>query len=272
MRDREGLDEVEQIVANVGAAAKYWRVCPRTVQRLAAEEWARHHHLKRAIKATKSRLHQVYSAYESPVDYDRGTRLLEAAYAVGTPQAVRQACRTILALHTSTRERLPILDRFYADLYAYTGTPRTLLDLACGLNPLSHPWMGLPPGVAYHAYDIDTERIAFLDRYLALAGAEAHAHLQDILCDPPTERADVALLLKSSTCLERQRKGSTLALLDRLDVSHVVVTFPVKSLGQREKGMPEHYQHAFLEMVSGRPWRVTRFAFATELAFIVSKG
>ena len=34
------------------------------------------------------------------------------------------------------------------------------LDLACGLNPLSLPWMGLNDEATYHVYDIDAERIA----------------------------------------------------------------------------------------------------------------
>jgi 16S rRNA (guanine(1405)-N(7))-methyltransferase len=181
----------------------------------------------------------------------------------------------------SSRERLPILDRFFVDIFAHTGSPRSLLDLACGLNPLSLPWMGLGRSssgallddgeVVYHAYDIDTARVAFLNRYLDLAGVHADARTQDVICAPPVEQADVALLLKSSTCLERQKRGVTLALLDALDVSYAVVTFPVKSLGRREKGMPAHYAQTFAEMLASRPWPVIRLDFATEQVFVVDK-
>jgi 16S rRNA (guanine(1405)-N(7))-methyltransferase len=272
MADRRGRDEIERIVADVRASPKYRRVCARTVQRIAEEEWAKRRNRKQAIKATRSRLHQAYGAYESRVDYDRAYRSLEAAHAEGTGPAIQEACRRLMSRHASTRERLPILERFYAAIYAHTGAPRALLDLACGLNPLSLPWVGLDAGVSYYAYDIDADRVAFLNRYLALAGAQGHARLQDVICDPPVERADVALLLKSSACLERQRKGSTLATLDALDVSHVVVTYPVKSLGRREVGMVGHYARTFLDMLGDRSWPVTRLEFATELVFIVDKG
>jgi 16S rRNA (guanine(1405)-N(7))-methyltransferase len=185
---------------------------------------------------------------------------------------VHEACRRILALHTSTRERLPILDRLYDEVFGHTGVPDVLLDLACGMNPLSLPWMGLSQGATYYAYDIDGERISFLDRYLSLAGVEPHTFYQDVLHHPPVERGDVALLMKSSACLERQQSGATLALLDALKVRHVVVTFPVHSLGRRERGMPEHYGQAFRDMVSGRPWPVVRLQFETELVFLVDKG
>ena len=281
MGDDRDESQVAQIVDAVGASAKYGTVCRSTVERIAVEEWGKGRSVKQAIKATKSRLHQAYSAYESRIDYDRVYGSLEAAYAADTPEGIRAACRRILNLHASSRERLPILDRFYADVFAHTGTPRSLLDLACGLNPLSLPWMGLshPPsgdpldeeGVVYRAYDIDTARVAFLNRYLCLAGVQADARAQDVICAPPVERADVALLLKSSACLERQKKGATLALLDALDVSYAVVTFPIQSLGRREKGMSAHYAQTFAEMLAPRSWPVTRLDFATEQVFVVDK-
>ena len=281
MRDDQDVSEIDRIVAAVGASAKYRRVCSSTIERIALEEWGKGRSLKQGIKATKGRLHQVYGAYELHIDYDRAYRTLAAAYAAGTWEHIHAACRRLLDVHISSRERIPILDRFYAEIFAHTGRPRALLDLACGLNPLSLPWMGLTdssaPGepsqdqVVYYAYDIDIARVAFLNRYLSLAGVQPQARVHDVICAPPAEQADVALLLKSSACLERQKKGITLELLDNLDVAHAVVTFPVMSLGRRDKGMPEHYARSFTEMVSGRPWPVTRLDFATEQVFIVHK-
>jgi 16S rRNA (guanine(1405)-N(7))-methyltransferase len=272
MDDGQDTDQVERIVASVLAGRKYRNVCPDTVRRFATQEWAKRRAVKEATKATRSRLHQAYAAYESRVDYQRAYHDLEAAYAEGTLAAVRAACQRVLALHASTRERLPVLDRLYAEVFERTGVPGVLLDLACGLNPLSLPWMGLSQGAAYYAYDIDGERIAFLDRYLSLAGAEAHTFFQDILHQPPVEQGDVAFLFKSSSCLERQQAGATLALLDALRVHHVVVTFPTYSLGRRERGMPAHYERSFLDMISGRPWPVARLRLETELVFVVAKS
>jgi 16S rRNA (guanine(1405)-N(7))-methyltransferase len=271
------VTEIDEIVANVQASRKYKHVCTATIRRIAAEEMGRDPYsakrgtLKAAIKATKSRLHQAYGAYEAHLDYARAYEDLRAAYGSGDEQDIRAVSHGLLSRHASTRERLPILHRFYDVVFAHTGVPRTLLDLACGLNPLALPWMGLNPGAAYYAYDIDGERIAFLEQFFALSKVEGHAYCQDLICDPPQQRGDVALLLKTATCLEHQRDGSTLALLDRLDVAHVVVSFPVRSLGRREKGMAEQYERTFLSMLSTRPWTVTQRDLATELAFIVDK-
>jgi 16S rRNA (guanine(1405)-N(7))-methyltransferase len=264
--------DVEQIVANVLASRKYGRVCPDTVRRIAGQEWAKRQALKPAIKATKAKLHQVWAAYETPIDYGRAYDNLHVAYGDRGEEGIRAACRELLGLHASTRERLPHLEDFYARIFAQTGMPHAVLDLACGMHPLAVPWMGLPAGAAYHAYDIDLERTAFLARYLDLAGLTGQAHLHDVICAPPREHADLAFLLKSAPCLEQQHRGSTLALLDALAVSHVVVSYPVKSLGRREKGMLAHYVRAFEQMCAGRPWPVTRLDFQTELVFVVEKG
>lgn len=263
--------ELGEIVRAVLAGKKYSALCPDTVHRIAGVELVKHGAVKPALKATKSRLHQVYSAFERGIDYDAAYRQLKTAYGEGSVSAAEAACRDILRLHSSTDERLPILDEFYAEVWTVTGTPRTLLDLGCGLHPLSLPWMRLPPGVRYYAFDIDAARVAFLNRYFALVGLPTLAVWQDIVCRPPETRADVALLLKTSPTLERQEKGGTLRLLRALKTPFVVVSFSIRSLGGREKGMAAHYERGFLAAVRAEAWQVRKLAFDTELVFVVRK-
>ncbi len=227
---------------------------------------------KAATKATKRRLHQVYGAFEGDFDGETAIQELKAAYASGQAEVVQAACRDLLARHSSTRERLPILDRFYPALWAVTGRPGSLLDLGCGLNPLALPWMNLPAEARYLALDIDAGRVDFLNRYLALAGLAPLARCQDILAHPPDDEADVALLLKMSPSLERQEPGATVRLIDALRAPVIVVSYAVKSLGGREKGMVEHYQRQFTEMVSDRRWAVEKLVFDSELVFVVGRG
>ncbi len=98
-----------------------------------------------------------------------------AAYRIGSDAEIKAACQQVLVLHSSTRERLPILDSFYPRyLCSHRPSPDSILDLGCGLNPLALPWMGLPADAPrYIALDIDAERISFLNRYLAAGWAGA---------------------------------------------------------------------------------------------------
>jgi 16S rRNA (guanine(1405)-N(7))-methyltransferase len=266
------MSELDQVVSTVASSKKYGSICADTIRRIAERELARHGAPKRAVKATKRRLHQVYGAFEQGPDYDAAIERLAAASGTGSDAEIKEACRDLLASHSSTRERLPVLDGFYPSIWAITGLPTSLLDLGCGLNPVALPWMGLPLDTRYIALDIDADRIRFLNRYLSLAGLEPLARCQDVLVHPPAEPADVALLLKMSPSLERQEQGATLRLLEQLRTPFVVVSFAVKSLGGRERGMVEHYQRQFQDLVRGRQWEIEKLAFASELVFVVARG
>jgi len=80
----------------------------------------------------------------------------------------------------------------------------------------------------------------------------------------------VALLLKMSPTLERQKTGATLRLIGQLDAPHVVVSYAVKSLGGHEKGMLESYETHFRELISGREWSINKLVFPTELVLVAS--
>jgi len=264
---------LDQVVSTVVSSKKYGTICPDTVRRIAARELAAEPRagVKALVKATKRGLHQICGAFEQSPDYEAAYQQLAAAYGSGSKTEIEAACRRVLTLHSSTRERLPILDQFYTQIFRITGRPGSILDLGCGLNPVALPWMGLTPGSRYTALEIDAGGVEFVNRYLQLAGLEPLARRQDVLVDPPVGPADVALLLKTSSTLERQEKGSTVRLVETLKAPFVVVSFAVKSLGGREKGMPAHYRREFQAMAEGRLWQVEELAFDTELVFVVKK-
>ncbi len=269
----EGPD-LEKIVQAVLASKKYRAICSHTIRRIAARELENHDNLRAATKATKRRLHQAYGAFESFLDHEAALERLREAYGrtgLGSEAAIRDCCRRILSLHASTRERLPILDRFYPAIFEITGKPASILDLGCGLNPLSLPWMGLAPGSQYTALDIDSDRIQFLNHYLELAAFEPRARCQDLLVHPPDDLAEVGLLLKTSPTLERQEAGVTGLLVEKLRTPFVVISFSVRSLGGRDRGMLDQYQRQFQSLARERRWSTETLLFNTELVMIVNK-
>lgn len=265
------MSELEQVVAAVRSSKKYRTLCAETVRRLARSELEQTDNAKRAIKATKRRLHQVYGAFETGIDYDAVYQRLEDAYRSGSVNGIKDLCRQVMAWHSSSRERLPLLEHFYPAIWEVTGAPHSILDPGCGLNPLALPWMALPDLARYIALDIDLARVDFLDRFLSLAGLPPVARCQDVLVEPPVDPADVALLLKMSPSLERQQAGATLHLVGQLNTPWVVVSYAVKSLGGREKGMVEHYGQQFRQWAADRGWPVHELAFESELVFVVDR-
>jgi 16S rRNA (guanine(1405)-N(7))-methyltransferase len=173
--------------------------------------------------------------------------------------------------HSSTRERLPILDQFYARVLAGLPPPQVVLDLACGLNPLAIWWMPFPPGVEYYAYDMYLDLASFLNEFMGIAGVRGQAEACDVSACPPTRRADLALILKTLPCLEQLDKLAGSRLLEAVQADHLLVSFPVRSLGGRDKKMLQNYEARFQELLRGKPWAVQRFEFSSELAFLIHK-
>ena len=78
-----------------------------------------------------------------------------------------KAIISVLKLQTSTKERISLLPTFYKRIFQITGKPSSVVDHACGLNPLTLFWMDLPAGCRYRAYDIDSAQIDFINNLLA---------------------------------------------------------------------------------------------------------
>lgn len=266
---RQPLDE---LLAQVQASAKYRAVEPELIRAIGADELRKRKRLKEAVKATKNKLHQVGGAYQVAEGEGYHSRWIgQLQQAANDPEALRAVCAEIMQLHASTRERLPIIQSFYATILATLPPVRSVIDIACGLNPFALPWMGLPPDVQYQAYDIYQDMIAFINAFFGIVGVAGTAHRRDVIQHPPTEHADLALVLKTIPCLEQVEKDIGLRLLDALNTSYILVSFPAQSLGGREKGMVAHYEARLLALVADRPWTVSRFAFSTELAFVIAK-
>jgi 16S rRNA (guanine(1405)-N(7))-methyltransferase len=263
-------EQLQTLVAAVLSSGKYRHVSPEFVRAVGARELAARSNLKAAIKATKNALHQAGGAFvDAPIRYDRALASLRDA--VGDPDALRAACWAIMAAHTSTRERLPILDAFYTVTLAAVPSPARVLDIACGLNPLARSWMPFPTDTEYIAYDIYSDQIAFLNDYFALAGIPGRAEVRDVVSRPPDEQADLALILKTLPCLETVDKNAPARLLDAVRAPWLLVSFPAQTLGGRRKGMAAHYESSFRRLLDERGWPAERFEFATELAFLVRK-
>jgi len=266
-----GEQDLEALVRTVAASSGYRGLARELIVSVGACELGKRRTLKEAVKATKGKLHQVAGAYFPRQDYGSWLKTLEQAVATRSPEAVKAACRTILGHHASTRERLPILDDLYAQTLGSLPPIHLVLDVACGLNPLTIPWMPLPPDAQYVAYDVYPDLAMFLEAAFPLLGLRGEAHVADVTGGTPTEHADLALLLKTLPCLEQLDKAAGARLLDALDADHLLISFPVRSLGGRGKGMVATYDAQMERLLADKPWSVARFELVTELAFLISK-
>ena len=263
------MADLESIVEAVLESAKYRTIAPEFVRKIAAEELRKFPKSKEAIKATKNRLHQVAGAYLSALpNYDSWLERLSAA---ADADERREICRALMQTHASTRERLLILDDFYQKILADIAPVRSVLDLACGLNPLAIPFMPLADDATYFACDLYTDQADFFNRAFPLLGVNGSAWAADVTQTVPQQHVDLALVIKAIPCLQQIDKGIGLRLLEGVQADHMLVSYPTQSIGGREKGMRATYEAQFNELVAGKGWTIRRYDFPTELAFLITK-
>jgi 16S rRNA (guanine(1405)-N(7))-methyltransferase len=263
---------LDQLVEAVREGARYRDISVDLVRRVGEKELTRARSFKEAVKATRNKLHQVGGAYqEKPIPYARLQTELKTLPHDPHDPALQVFCRRVLLLHASTRERLPSLERFFNETLASLAPLHSVLDLACGLNPLAVPWMPLAPGASYFACDVYGDMVGFVGSFLAHLGLFGGTEVCDLLQSVPQPAVQVALLLKTIPCLEQVEKEIGLRFLADIRTSHILASFPAHSLGGHSKGMVQNYEAHFREMLSGQAWKVQRFEFPGELAFLIDK-
>jgi 16S rRNA (guanine(1405)-N(7))-methyltransferase len=263
---------LEELVRSVVESPKYRTVSEDLVRRIGLRELAARRSLKEAVKATRNKLHQVAGAYlDGRPNYTAWAEQIAAAAEAGESDLQRVSLQ-IMQHHASTRERVGILSTFYTTTLAGLPPIRSVLDVACGLNPLARPWMPLAPDATYYACDIFADMMGFLNDYFRIAGVRGQAQVCDLVGDPPQQPVDLALVLKALPPLEQLDKRAGLNLLRALNAKYLLVSFPARSLGGRDKGMVEYYADRFLALAAAEGWPVERFEFANELAFRVRKS
>ena len=263
-----------QIVERVLRSPRYRDVDRALVARLVREEAPKARNEDEHVKRVKRRLHQAVGAYRGASDADRILQPIREQWAGDLrDETFRAACRAALAGHASTSERVPHLEGFFAPIWKLAGgSPRRLVDMGCGLGPLSLPWMGLPPGAAYHAVDVDRRSLAVVEGFLALVGQPGGVHERDLVADWRVPApAEVALLLKLVPLLDRQDPSAAARLIADLDVRHAVVSFPARSLGARRSGFEATYRRRLEELSGDAGARVVGEASVpNELVFVLA--
>ena len=260
-----------EIVERLLRSSRYRDVDRALLERMAEEELPRARNSDEATKRVKRRLHQAVGAFRGARS---STALADAWSGSVDDPAFRAACVDAMRRHASTRERLPHLTHFYRSIWEVTGTPSVLMDLGCGLNPLSLPWMTIG-GATVLASDVDTRPLGTVRAFLELVGQPHAVAPRDLVTDPPDAQADVALLLKLVTTLDRQDPAAAARLIGTVRAGHAAVSFTTRSLGGREKGMERTYRDRFERLVveSGRHIRrVTEASVPGELVFILELG
>lgn len=272
----EGSDErqeqLDRLIKAVLESQKYRNVCEDLIKNIGMRELSKHKNFKQAVKSTKNKLHQVGGAYfiKRP-DYGSWLEELRVVKKAKCEDLFWEKCTEIMGYHHSTKERLKVMDQFYSSIFSMLPPIHSIMDIACGFNPLSIPKMPVSDVVRYYAYDVYHDLTDFLNGFLKMIGVEGCAETRDVIQDPPAIHADLALILYSMPCLEQIDKSAGKKILESIDANFIVVSYPVRTLVGRVKDMRGFYQAQFNRLIDRKDWDTERLNFSTEMVFIIWK-
>lgn len=263
---------IHELVADVQRGNKYRNIDPGFIEHIAILELPKGRPTRETVKAIRNKLHQVASAYQpKPIPYQELHQKLSNLPSDLHSPLVKTFCLETMQLHASTRERSFILEEFFSTTLASLKPLKSVLDLACGLNPLALPWMPVSERIRYLACDIFTDQLEFLNHFFEHFSINGQAFVCDLTQTVPQVDTECALILKTIPCLEQIDKNIGKRLLQNLTTPKLLVSFPVQSLSGKAKGMRAHYANHFYQIVEAESWSTTAFSFPNEVAYLVEK-
>lgn len=255
---------VQKIYGEVILSKKYAFLYEPLIMRICREEYAKYKKDKDRIKAVKNKLHIIYGAFFGDECHKRANAIINSGN-IDTAMVTE-----IMRLHASTNERLNSLDEFYGLISGTIGQVESILDIGCGFNPFSLPYMQSDIK-KYYALDIDYRTVKLLNLYFGLLNMPTLANSIDIITETPRDYADVAFIFKLMPVIEIQSAGRGFQLLKELNVKYIVVTYPVKSLCGKDKGMAVNYAKSFEQGIDGSFEIIGQGIVGSELVYIVRK-
>jgi 16S rRNA (guanine(1405)-N(7))-methyltransferase len=263
---------LEDVIRQAVSSEAYRDIHPDVIRRVCEAENHRGFKGRELVKAIRGRLHQIGGAYlPSSLDPEVFRDSLSGLPRDLSASDLQAYCRKKMEMHASTRERLPYIERFFHEVLEGLPPVCSVLDLACGLTPLSLPWMPLHPEAVYTAVDMYRQMAECLQVFFEHTGFCGQALAADILTFPFDRQYDVILLLKTLPCLEQQGKGCAAALVDSLPSTTIILSYPLRTLGGSRKGLGATYEADFNRLAHDRFTEIKRFEFPNELVFRVRK-
>ena len=159
------------ITERILASRKYRGLYRPTVERT-VKLMSERHPPKQVEQKARQKLHQMWGAFVTNIKYDKVLKTVRNDIEAGKDD--KTILREVMKLHTSTKERLPDLETFYTKIFEITGRPESIVEYGCGMNPLSHPWMG--EGIKYIGYEIDVELVEFCSNVLNECKISRHSN------------------------------------------------------------------------------------------------
>jgi len=216
---------------------------------------------KIAVKEIRKELHRAHGSF-------RGEAKKLGEY------ILKKDWENVLRANKSTAERLANYDEIYQKIFEITGKPNSVLDLGCGLNPVSIPFMKLEKDFEYYGCDINEAEIVALNDFFKVGGINGKAEaldLSDIENVRKLREADLCFMFKLVDILEKDGHKYAEEMIKILadKTRFIVVSFATRTLSGKKMKFAER---GWIERMLARiEMKFEKLVFENEIFYVISK-
>lgn len=226
---------------------------------------------RKIVKLTREKLHRAYGVFQME-DKSRAVGLLNELKKTEDLHEIFSIHNLLLSLAMSTKERLPFYEELYSKLFAITGWPKSIMDLGCGFNPMSFPFMKLEE-VDYWAYDINGDDINLLNKYFKVMGDDLNGKAALINLEKvdykTLPKTDVCFLFKVFDVLDRKNHKKSEEIIKSVDCKWIIASFSTQTVSG--KSMKHPYRGWMDRMLERLGYEFKIIEFKNEIFYIIKK-
>ncbi len=226
---------------------------------------------KELVKKVRAELHRIHGSFN--VALEKRKKLMRGYMSTADKGYIVKLLKT----HSSTGERLSIYENLYTNIFDIIGMPASILDLGCGLNPLSSVFMD-HEGLDYVACDISEDILSLCTDFFGMQEDIKGETMKINLFDTPKKdifkkfsQYDVCFLFKVLEVIEQSKSHKiSEAIISSVPADWVVASFPKRTVSGKKMNHP--YRGWFDRMLRRLGFMSRILEYENEMFYIIKKN
>lgn len=168
-----------------------------------------------------------------------------------------------LESHKSSKERLKIYPEIYKKIFKITGYPNSILDISCGLNPLSYKGI---KNIKFIVTELSKKDCELLKNYFSKNKINGEVLQMDLFEENKFPKADICFLFKILNIVSKKK---TEEIITSLDCKYIIASFSLIDIYGRRMHYP--LQGWFQRMLKRLNLRYSLIKEENEIFYVIKK-
>ncbi len=205
------------------------------------------------IKEIRAQLRDYTGRFQIKADKEKRIELLK-----------ENKIEELLKTHSSTKERLPDYSQIIE--WIYSENPKSILDLACGINPIAIA----KPGTFYYAIDIKEDELELINNFFKKNKIQGKTILSDITKIEYFPKTDISLIFKTLDIIETKSHKRAMEIIKKIKSKQIIASFSAITLSGKKMNSPRRLW--FEKMLKSLNYKFEMRKTRNEVFYFVEKN